>query len=381
MSRPSHRPAASGAEPPSDTESVPAFGLGIPDSFETFATDAAPPPCAVDIGRAMTEGRRARRRRAARVTSGAALGLAVVCVVALVTGGSGAARPRAVDSAAATLPITGTNPFVVGARFGWLPDGVDQDSASLFHGALWLAADSSSSSASRSGGSDIGLSLRTFPAGFSEQSALAESATPATEGSRFTARPQAPIDGRPAYALTATGSPRTAPGFANVTLLWQMSNGRWAELAQDVSNSGNASGTDSTGLTGQARHVAETVTPDAAGSALPFSITGLPAGGLVTFYSLARQNASPTSWNTEIDIEVAGVTIVYDEGPVGEVLPLALGPSKCTTDNGLEACVTLASGKLSDRFAPGGLQGLADDVSLRGLAPASWTKDVFPSMH
>jgi hypothetical protein len=128
----------------------------------------------------------------------------------------------------------------------------------------------------------------------------------------------------------------------------------------------------------QARRVAETVTPDASGSALPLSITGLPSGALITSYSLARQDASPTSWNAEIGIEVAGVTLVYDEGPVGEVLPVTIGPSKCTTASGLEACVTLASGKLSGRFPTGGLQALADDVSLRGLAPASWTTDVFP---
>ncbi|HEX4790014.1 MAG TPA: hypothetical protein VH372_16225, partial [Actinospica sp.] len=237
-----------------------AFGLRLPDPFGAIATDSVPPPCAVDIERAVTEGKRARRKRAVGVTSGAAGALAAICVAALVAGGSGPARPEAADSA--TLPITGADPFIVGARFGWLPDGVDQDSSSLFRGGLWLAADSGSSvsgtSVSGGGGPEIGLSLRTFPSGFSEQAALAESATPATEARRVTASPQPPIDGRPAYAITETNSKSntstdtskdtasasapTAQGFQSVTLLWQLSNGRWAELVQNV---------------------AETVTPDA----------------------------------------------------------------------------------------------------------------------
>jgi hypothetical protein len=88
--------------------------------------------------------------------------------------------------------------------------------------------------------------------------------------------------------------------------------------------------------------------------------------------------SAPFSWNTDIGIEVAGVTLVYDEGPIGEVLPATLGPTKCTTHSGLEACVTLASGQLSNRFPAGGLQALADDVGLRGTAQTTWTTDVLP---
>lgn len=389
MSRPSHRSAAAeasaadrasaesaeGQEP--DSEFDPVFGPGFPDPFEAVATLTVPPPSAVDIERAMTDGRRARRKRAVGVTSTVAAGLAACCVAVLVTtGNGGAARPETTDSA---LSVTGTNPFVVGARFGWLPEGVAQDSWSLLHGALWISADNNYSTSS--GGQQIGIELSLFPAGSGEQSALATINADAgtvrgVKVQPVTALAQPSINGRPAYTLT--NPIPIAPDVRQVTLLWQLANGRWAELSDDVQNTtGSGADTDAAELLAQARHAAETVTPDASGTPLPFSISGLPSGAQVTSYSLVRQSASPTDWVTAIGVEVAGVSLVYDEGPVGEVLPMTLGPTKCTTHNGLEACVTLASGSLSSGFPAGGLQALADDVSLRSPSQTTWTMDAF----
>lgn len=372
MSRASHQS--------SDIESEPVFGPGFPDPFEQFATRTVPPPSTVDIERAMTDGRRTRRKRAVGVTGAVAAGLTACCVAALVTTTSGSGTVHS-DTAATTLPVTGTDPFTVGARFGWLPEGVEQDSSSLLHGALWLAADNTHSTGQGSE-PEIEFSLRPFPTGSTEQSALAAiasdaGATPTATAHRVTAQAQPPINARPAY--TVTDPMPTASNVGEVTLLWQMSNGRWAELSEVVlSGAADTTSSDTNALTAQARHVAETVTPDATGTALPFSISGLPSGAQITFYSLGRQNASPTSWNTDIDIAVAGANLVYDEGPVGAVLPSTLGPTKCTTHNGLEACVTLASGKLSHSFPVPSLQALADDVALRGPAQTTWTRDVFP---
>jgi hypothetical protein len=385
MSRPAQRSAtsaestASAAGQASDAEEFESlFGPGFPDPLEEIATRAVPPPSMVDIGRAMAEGRRTRRRRAAGVTGTVGAGLAACCVAVLATGGNGTVRSDVADPA---LPIANTDPFTVGARFGWLPDGVEQDSSRLLRGALWLSA-ANTSSTGHGDGSETEFSLRPFPMGSSEQSALAAIASdagvpPTAAASRVTARAQPPIDARPAY--TVTDPMPIASNAREVTLLWQLGNGRWAELSEAVlAGTADSTGIDASALTAQARHVAETVTPDASGTALPFSIAGLPSGAVITSYSLGRQDASPSGWSTDIGIAVAGVTLYYNEGPVGEVLAATLGPTKCTTLDDLEACVTLTSGRLSDRFPAGGLQALADDIGLRGAARAGWTTDVFP---
>lgn len=380
MVAPRRAPAVS-AEPTAgqspDIEFEELFGPGFPDPFEDIATLAVPPPSAVDIERAMTEGRRARRRRTAGVTSTVAAGLAACCVAALVTAGNGAARPETTDSA---LSITGTDPFVVGARFGWLPDGVEQTSSSLLQGSLWLSADNVHS-IGRSAAPQIDISLNLFPAGSSEQSALdtiaSDTGTATGIKAQITALAQPSINGRDAYLVTDPMP--VAPSVRAVMLLWQMINGRWAELSEGVvTTTGGAPGIDATTLAAQTRHVAEAVTPDASGTALPLSITGLPSGSRITSYNLVRQNDLPTGWTTAIGVEVAGVELAYDEGPIGAVLPTTLGPTKCTTHNGLEACVTLASGLLSNGFPAGGLQALANDISLRSPAQSTWTTDVFP---
>jgi hypothetical protein len=107
----------------------------------------------------------------------------------------------------------------------------------------------------------------------------------------------------------------TPSNVGEVTLLWQMSNGRRAELSELVLT--GTTNIDATVLAAQERHVAETVTPDATGTALPFSISGLPSGAL-------------------------------------------------------------SAGHLSHSFPATSLQALADDVALRGPAQTTWTRNVFP---
>jgi hypothetical protein len=155
-----------------------------------------------------------------------------------------------------------------------------------------------------------------------------------------------------------------------------MSNGRWAQLVENFNN--GKTGTDTDALTAQARHVAETVTPDATGTPLPMSVTGLPSGGQITYYNLTRWTDMPNDWAASFDVKVAGVTLVYDEGLVGQIMPAAIGPSKCIIHGDLEGCVTLSSGHLSGAFPAGGLQALANDVNLRTPDKTTWTTDVFP---
>lgn len=330
--------------------------------FDAINIASVPPPSGVDIARAMSDGKRVRRNRALGVTGGVAAGVAAVCVAGLVASGGGAVHTQTADPA---LRITSTNPFVVGARYGWLPSGVVQDGSSLFNGAFRLTAGSTS-------GADLGFSLRTFPSGSTEQSALDAIATDDGPNQRVTPWVQEPIDGKPAYVVTDS-MPINA-NVGEVTLLWQMSNGQWAELFGSMTT-GTVGATD---LMTQARHVAETVTPDATGAALPFSITGLPSDARITDYTLGPQNDSSTSWTAQIGIEASGIALVYDVGPNGDVLPMTFGPTKCTIRNGLEACVTWQSGHLSSSFPASRLQALADDVSLRSPDQATWTTDVFP---
>jgi hypothetical protein len=331
--------------------------------FDDINIASVPPPSTVDIARAMSDGRRLRRNRALGVTGGVAAGLAAVCAAGLVVSGGGSAKTQAADSG---LRITNTNPFVVGARYGWLPAGVEQDGSSLLFGAFRLTADSASSTP------DTALSLRTFPSGTSEQSALVAIAADEGPSNSVTVDTESPIDGKPAYSVT--NSTPIASTVQVVTLLWQMSNGRWAELYESVSNSSAVA----TEVMAQARHVAEAVTPDTTGAALPFSIKGLPADAQINSYSSGLQDTSTTVWTAQIGIVTGGITLVYDVGPDGDVLPMTLGPTKCTDRNGLEACVTWSNGHLSGSFPASRLQALADDVSLRSPDQATWTTDVFP---
>lgn len=391
MSRPVHDLTASAGGDARRASAAGAAEPGFLDPLEAIAARSVP-PSTVDIGRAMVEGRHARRKRALGVVGGSATGLLALSLATVLAVGHGSPvsahrAPLTVGSTLphsastdAPLPLNGADPFVVGARFGWLPDGVEQDSSYLTRGVLWLDAnDFFENGGGANGRSETDVSLRTFAAGQTEQSSLASIVADdpylsLIKATTITAQAQPPINGKPSYALSRM-SP-TAAGDETVALLWQMSNDRWAELTMSVS--GAAGGSGSTTLSAEARHVAETVAPDATGVALPLSIAGLPSGSVISAYDFERENTSPTGWNADISVSVAGADLVYNEGPVGAVTPTTLGPSRCVTGNGLEACVSLpAAQHLPAQLAAGGLPALADDVTLRGLSPATWTTDVF----
>jgi hypothetical protein len=115
----------------------------------TLAATAAP-PARFDVGRAVADGRRGRRRRQAvaggsALAVGAVIGAVVTIVLAITPGTPPAVAPAAHASVTPTAQGTRTpgmvpewfNPLVPYARFGWLPRGYTTSAAG---GPLVMAA-------------------------------------------------------------------------------------------------------------------------------------------------------------------------------------------------------------------------------------------------
>lgn len=396
---------------PSPTD-VPSPTLPLPDRLDAIATRPSP-PSAVNVSLAMADGRRFKRKRQFGVMSWSIVGLLVLSLGALATahsarstltlassapnvgtgtGSSAAAGPSsnqsseefgpaassADGSVRAAPSLDSTDPFTVGAKFGWLPSGFASTKATLTNDAVTLVA---SSSPLASGASDT-ISLSTFPVGWSEQTILdaigsGAIATTAPTPTSFPTPVSSPtpveaINGHAAYQVRS--SPTRAATRAT-TLLWQLADATWAQIEAQFPVATPAADEES-----ELRHVAETVVPDPTPLALPMHITGLPSYATANILEVAYPTTvTNAAWSVEVGLIVDRAYLVYDIGPAGRATPtFATDPRACVMQNGIEGCVTFVSGELSSSLQnAGGVQALARAITLRGPSPSTWTTDVF----
>jgi hypothetical protein len=216
----------------------------------------------VNIGRARARGRRLLRLRRGAAAAGSAAMIGVVVVAVTVTGR--AATPSRPAGVTPVGPATAPPPaghLVATASFGWLPAGFAADS---------FVADSQDrayfeiDAATGSGNGPV-ISLTDYGRG--SQPALPD----LPGGVAASAIPTAPVNGHPAYWITA---PAVAPNAQlNFELRWEYGPHRWADL--------QASGLPATSvadLTGTAYRIARAARLGAhVLLTMPFGVTGIPA--------------------------------------------------------------------------------------------------------
>jgi hypothetical protein len=363
-SQPSHSP---------DPESAGALAT-LGSRLDSLASTPAP-PSGVDIDRAVVEGRAGRRRRTAGVLSSSVATLAVVGVVAAVAvghtraaahtaGGLPAATASRPGDAATTsaLLVGNGDPLVPGARFGWLPGSASASSETIQveDGVLWQDS-------SGSGGSDpSSFRLGTFAGPQTAQGALQVLET----GWSYHVSGHTTVGSQTAYWL-ARPVPDAGGGntLTDLALVWPQPGGHWSAL------SGLGNGLSTASLQQQMLHVARTVTPDSTPVALPLHVGHVPEGAALDDLDLQPTGAD---WGLDFSLWTPSYTLVYDVGAAGTVLPQTLGPSRCKTAQGAQACVTMEAGAFSKSAAAGGvLDAALADVTLTGAGQSAWTTDVF----
>lgn len=354
-------------QPPLSPDPEPAGPLATLGSRLDSLASTAAPPSRVEIDRAVVEGRAGRRRRSAAVLGSCAVTLAVLGVVAAVAAGRTAgALPAATASrpgaAAGSVLLGDGDPVVLGAQFGWLPgsSSASAETIQVDDGIVWQDA-------SGSGGSDpSSFRLGTFAGAQTSQGVLGVLET----GWSYHVSGHTSVESQTAYWLD-----RSVPGaggggkLTDLALVWLEPGGHWSVL------SGLGNGVSTASLQQQMLHVAQTVTPDSAPVALPLRVGHVPEGA-----ALGDLNLQPagTDWELDFSIWTPSYTLVYDVGPAGTVLPETLGPSRCRTARGAQACVTMEAGAFSKSAAADGvLDAALADVTVTGADPASWTTDVF----
>ncbi|WP_344625333.1 hypothetical protein [Kitasatospora arboriphila] len=364
--------------------------------------DGSAPPSTVDVHGAVRRGRgRLLRRRVALVVTAASAVVACSAALALVLPGGGRAADPAVlpttsvspspsgvhtwnpipqssgpavtpSETRSPAPVTGTDPLISDARFGWLPDSVK---------TLRYMREANGQEASALG--ELGefptpsFGLKVFPAGVTPALPTLADGKPNLPGYKpgnHAIRVDAPqVNGREAYWITASD-----PNMAETmnTLRWKTAEGRWAEL-----DSGSLSEADKQRIP---LKVAAGVTTGHWQVPLPLRISNLPAAYTVNSVSL-RQARDGSDFSLDLSIGSStgafiGVTVKPDvpdtvrTGPDG--MPHQPESTRCTSENGVKACVTALGNEAHVFDAAGGAQGLLDRFTLFGTDPATWNTAV-----
>jgi hypothetical protein len=253
------------------------------------------PPSAVDLERALTDGRRKVRRR--RLTTVVAAGCAVLAVAGGVSVAanrpSGGMPPAVVPSVpasaltASTLPARAPatfDPLRRYAAFGWLPDGLTETHIETGSQQLFTSA-----SAPHDGGSkdSAAVLLRIVPAGY--DIALSNGGDFATQpGVTQGWTEVTPAD--PVHGRSARWNGKAAGG-AGAALRWEYAPNAWAEVIVQ----GAAGGVEPQAT---ARRVAESVRYALdAPIRLPFATAPLPGGLRPMIVSLGK---SATGWHVAV---------------------------------------------------------------------------------
>jgi hypothetical protein len=323
---------------------MPAEFTRLHESFDVLAEQLTAPG-RIDVDRALAEGRRARARRRAKYASLAAVSVAVTAALALTATNLLAAPDRTrqtVPTPPAASPRTSTDPFAVGASFGWLPAGMR---ASGF--ATQVNGDGSppriSVDAQTGGPNSPVLNLATAPAG--PRPTLPLTVYP-VKPAAFTAGPS--INGHKSFVEYYPGlTPWPTDLGAPYYLMWQFADGSWAIL--------DGYSTPSPLSEAEIVHTAETVTEKPTPVPVFFQIDGaLATAGVVNATadgeSTAKLNLRVGS--AEIDITVG------ESATAGQNCKTtsASGPAE-------RACIALR-GTLPASLAAAGIQGLLKDITL-----------------
>jgi hypothetical protein len=252
------------------------------------------------------------------------------------------------------VPAKGGDPLVAEAEFGWLPDwvggarGVGYEST--FESGVITQARGTGQDAPR-------IMLILFPQGVTP--------TLGTSGGQPEYKVTAPpVNGRTAYWVKTAPDPGQS-STGELQLRWLTESGRWAQIQAYPMGGADAEQTIlrvAAGVTVQARQIP-----------LPLQITGLPGDFKASYSMLSRPDLDGTgAWNVQLIFNKGDKSFVsVDVKPT----PAVPGSQGCTTDNGLQVCVsgTNADGMLAQ---VGGVQGLLGKVTLLGADDSAWTTDV-----
>lgn len=341
------------------TENVDLKGEAVVRGLESLA-DTHMPPSTVDVARAIAEGRHERRRRAVGMVAWSVAGVAVVAAFTGIAFSAGQLHGTPAATLTDTkLTITGPDPFVVGAGFGWLPSGVDYFHYALVNGGLQEVA-LTPYSPLHFGAMPI-FSLKSYLDEEHAQNGIegdvANMLYPTDPGKRVTLTESAAaqINGAPAYWITSR-----AFASGDAAMLFRLPDGRWADVL------GQRLGPDAQSV---ARHVAETVTAVSKPIALPLRISGLPKGTQIASFTF-----DPEEVSARFSFKIDGTNLDIDAGSPGFVDNVHL--RTCKSANTLEVCMG-TTGPALPPVIHGGLQGLADGTTLMSAAPSAWTTDVF----
>jgi hypothetical protein len=235
------------------------------DRLEELADTYRPRPESIAVARA--RGRRSLRMRRCAAAVGSAAAIAVVATAAAGglpglgahAGTRGSLAGSKAPGAAASQHATGADPLLRTASFGWLPAGLSTDGyVTDSQNQPYLELDAAGHAAS--------LILTAYWRGGMPPIPDLPGGVP---GSRI---PAAPIDGRPAYwVIQPTLGPQAQENFE---MQWEYAPGRWADLQAASLHAASVSA-----LTWEARRIAASASfgrPSLV--AMPFAVTGIPAG-------------------------------------------------------------------------------------------------------
>ncbi|MEU2612276.1 hypothetical protein ABZ570_11930 [Micromonospora sp. NPDC007271] len=285
--------------------------------------DVALPPSAVDLHRAVRDGRRQVRRR--RIATAATAGLAVVAVLAAAPAVLGQPDrpapfvpgfPSPTSASVAPMPDRAPTAFDPGrqyADFGWLPAGLTDRMVAT--GTAQLALNASPpmdpASSDRTGGAQVELRIVAAGHGIALEGAN-DFAVPSGRAGSADLEPAEPVNGR-----TARWN-RLASDARGAALRWEYAPGAWAEVTvQAVSE-----GSDPRAL---ARRIAEDVRYGVDRPIrLPVRFANLPAGLKPMAYRVGTSAGG--SWNVELSYG-SGRRTKYGDWPLVVLMIPRLSPS------------------------------------------------------
>lgn len=320
---------------------MPAEFTRLHERFDVLAEQLTAPG-RIDIDRALAEGRRARARRRAKYAGVAVVTVAATAALALTATNLLAApdRTRQIVPTTPAPPRTATDPFAVGASFGWLPTGMRAEGYSTQQNGK-QGSTIVSVSAETGGPDSPVLGLSAAPAG--PRPTLPLTVYP-VETPAFTAGPS--INGHKSFVEYYPGDdPWPANPSAEYYLMWQFDDGAWAIL--------DAGSPQSPLSEAEVVHAARTVTEKPYPIPQSFQIDGpLAAADVVsaTFAISADSKLTLRAGDAEIDITVGTIEIA--------------GQSCKTGPNpGIHACVAVR-GTLPPSLAKTGVRGVLGDITL-----------------
>jgi hypothetical protein len=294
-------------------------------------------------------------------------GVAVVAACALVLNGLGGTSPAGsgtpAASAAAGHDFTGTDPLTPGARFGWLPAGLQ--TVAYFSGEH---------------GDGVSAETNQMYSNTSTAPQVLDVTSSATEPplqSDVTKKPVTVAGSRQAYLETTPYR-----GMEVLALDWQTTSGSWLRL----------SGVLATDLRATLLKVADSVAADGAARPLPIHIEGLPKGvtletaelddptalGIDGYKVMLDYHSGSGASRHSFSITASAGKSVTPTNPNVATAKSNPAGGTCKDSQGLHICVQDDPNQPGpDPLASiGGAQGLLDRITSLGTDRAKWTTGV-----